>query len=221
MSGAVRVLVADDQHLFRESLALLINSGEDLTVVAEATTGEEAFAQAVAQRPDVVLMDIRMPGGDGIEATRRISAEPGLAGTRVLVLSMFELDEYVYSALRAGASGFLLKDVRPAELLDAVRRTHAGDSLFAPSILTRLVEHYLDRPAPGPRCTTGLGHLTPRETDILLLVARGRSNDEIAQDLVLSVKTVKTHIGNLLAKLRARDRAQLVIAAYRGGLVVP
>jgi len=221
MSGAVRVLVADDQHLFRESLALLINSGEDLTVVAEATTGEDAFAQAVAQRPDVVLMDIRMPGGDGIEATRRISTDPGLAGTRVLVLSMFELDEYVYSALRAGASGFLLKDARPAELLDAVRRTHAGDSLFAPSILTRLVEHYLDRPTPGPPCTAGLGHLTPRETDILLLVAQGRSNDEIAQDLVLSVKTVKTHIGNLLAKLQARDRAQLVIAAYRGGLVVP
>ncbi|MGX2993316.1 response regulator transcription factor [Streptomyces sp. JNUCC 64] len=221
MSGAVRVLVADDQNLFRESLALLIDSGEDLTVVAEATTGEDAFARALAHRPDVVLMDIRMPGGDGIEATRRISAEPGLAGTRVLVLSMFELDEYVYSALRAGASGFLLKDARPAELLDAVRRTHAGDSLFAPSILTRLVEHYLDRPTPGPARTVGLGHLTPRETDVLLLVARGRSNDEIAQDLVLSVKTVKTHIGNLLAKLRARDRAQLVIAAYRGGLVVP
>jgi len=221
MSGAVRVLVADDQHLFRESLALLINSGEDLTVVAEATTGEDAFAQAVAQRPDVVLMDIRMPGGDGIEATRRISTDPGLAGTRVLVLSMFELDEYVYSALRAGASSFLLKDARPAELLDAVRRTHAGDSLFAPSILTRLVEHYLDRPRLGPPCTAGLGHLTPRETDILLLVGQGRSNDEIAQDLVLSVKTVKTHIGNLLAKLQARDRAQLVIAAYRGGLVVP
>lgn len=220
MTGPVRVLVADDQHLFRESLALLIASAEDLTVVADAATGEEAVAQAVAHRPDVVLMDIRMPDGDGIGATRRICAEPGLEGTRVLVLSMFELDEYVYSALRAGASGFLLKDARPAELLDAVRRTHAGHSLFAPSILTRLVEHYLDRPTPPPR-TAGLGHLTPRERDILLLVAHGRSNDEIAQDLVVSVKTVKTHIGHLLAKLQARDRAQLVVAAYRGGLVVP
>jgi DNA-binding NarL/FixJ family response regulator len=169
--------------------------------------------------PDVILMDIRMPGGDGIDATRTITADPALAACRVLVLSMFELDEYVYGALRAGASGFLLKDARPDHLLDAIRRTHAGESLFASAILTRLVEHYVNRPAAAPG--RGPGLLTERETEVLTLVGRGLSNDELAATLVISVKTVKTHIGNLLAKLHARDRAQLVIAAYESGLVTP
>ncbi|MFD0821600.1 LuxR C-terminal-related transcriptional regulator, partial [Micromonospora zhanjiangensis] len=169
--------------------------------------------------PDVVLMDIRMPVGDGIAAARAITADAELRAVRVVVLSMFELDEYVYGALRAGASGFLLKDAHPDQLVDAVRRTHAGESLYAPSILTRLVEHYLAR--PGGRRAPALAVLTGRETDILVHVARGLSNDEIANALHISVKTVKTHIGNLLTKLAARDRAQLVIAAYEGGLVAP
>ena len=214
----VRVLVADDQPLLRHSLALLLDAAPDLAVAGTAATGDEAAGLAAELRPDVVLMDIRMPGGDGIEATRRITADPELGAVRVLVLSMFELDEYVYAALRAGASGFLLKDARPDQLLDAVRRTHAGESLFAPSILTRLVEHYLGRPATGPP-GAGLDVLTERETEVLALVATGLSNDEIAAALTISVKTVKTHIGHLLAKLAARDRAQLVIAAYENGLV--
>ncbi|MGA4539330.1 response regulator [Uniformispora flossi] len=216
---AIRVLIADDQPLMRHSLSLLVNAAPDLVLVGEAASGNDVFARARELAPDVVLMDIRMPDGDGIEATRRITGEPGLTATRVLVLSMFELDEYVYTALRAGASGFLLKDARPDDLLDAVRRTHAGESLFAPSILTRLVEHYLDRPAVRPPRTPP--PLTERETEVLTLVAHGLSNDEIAGTLTISIKTVKTHIGNLLAKLAARDRAQLVIAAYRRGLVTP
>ncbi|WP_369798025.1 response regulator [Cellulomonas sp. B6] len=213
----VRVLVVDDQPLLRHSLRVLVDGAPGTVVVGEAATGSEAVARAHALVPDVVLMDIRMPGGDGIEATRRITASPALAGTRVLVLSMFELDEYVYGALRAGASGFLLKDAHPEQLLDAVRRTHAGDALFAPAILARLVEHYVDRPAARP--ARSLAALTPRETEVLAHVARGLSNDEVAATLVISVKTVKTHVGNLLAKLHARDRAQLVIAAYESGLV--
>ncbi|SED75348.1 response regulator [Jiangella alba] len=213
----VRVLIADDQPLLRHSLALLLDAAPDLAVAGTAATGAEASALAADLRPDVVLMDIRMPGGDGIEATARITADPGLAGVHVLVLSMFELDEYVYAALRAGASGFLLKDARPEQLLDAIRRTHAGESLFAPSILTRLVEHYVGRPARAP--AAGLDRLTDRETEVLALVAAGLSNDEIAATLTISIKTVKTHIGHLLAKLAARDRAQLVIAAYENGLV--
>ncbi|WP_214401505.1 response regulator [Pseudonocardia lacus] len=212
----ISVLVVDDQPLMRHGLSVLVGAAPDLTVVGEAATGPEAVARSRELRPDVVLMDIRMPGGDGIDATASITAE---LPARVLVLSMFELDEYVHAALRAGASGFLLKDARPDQLADAVRRTHAGESLFAPSILTRLVEHYLDRPGGGP--VPRVDGLTPRETEVLVLVGRGLSNDEIAADLHIAVRTVKTHIGSLLAKLAARDRAQLVIAAYRSGLVAP
>ncbi len=217
MTAQIRVLVVDDQPLIRHSLRLIVDGEPDLVVAGEAGTGETAVARAHELRPDIVLMDVRMPGGDGIHATRRIGADPTLAGTRVLVLSMFELDEYVHSALRAGASGFLLKDAEPEQLLDAVRRTHAGESLFAPSILTRLVAHYLDRTQPRrARPPRGLTH---RETEVLVLVGRGLSNHEITEALHISIGTAKTHIGSLLSKLHARDRAQLVIAAYEHGLV--
>ncbi|WP_433532837.1 response regulator [Micromonospora sp. CA-263727] len=216
--GTIRVLIADDQPLLRHSLAILIDGTIDLAVVGEAGAGEEAANLARELVPDVILMDIRMPGGDGIEATRKVTSDPALSGCRVLVLSMFDLDEYVYGALRAGASGFLLKDAYPDQFLDAIRRTHSGESLFAPAILNRLIEHYTSRPATPPRRLDGL---TERETEVLALVARGLSNDEIAATLTISIKTVKTHIGNLLAKLHARDRAQLVITAYENGLITP
>jgi DNA-binding NarL/FixJ family response regulator len=206
--------------MLRQSLAMVIGNEDDLEVAGQAADGAEAVAQARAVRPDVVLMDVRMPRLDGLEATRRICADPVLDRTRVLVLSMFELDEYVNEALRAGASGFLLKDAHPEDLLDAIRRTHRGESLFAPSIMTRLVAHYLSAPRPerGERL---LRRLTGREIDVLALIGGGRSNDEIAHALMISIKTVKTHITHLLAKLAARDRAQLVIAAYDTGLVRP
>lgn len=217
-SPFVHVLIADDQPLLRHSLGTLIDGAPDLTVVGEAGTGEDAVRLARELLPDVVLMDIRMPGGDGIEATRSITADPALSGCRVLVLSMFELDEYAYGALRAGASGFLLKDAHPDQLLEAIRRTHDGESLFAPAILTRLIEHYVSRPAARGRRLDGL---TERETEVLALVASGLSNDEIADALTISIKTVKTRIGNLLAKLHARDRTHLVITAYETGLITP
>lgn len=215
---SIRVLIADDQPLLRHSLSTLISGTSDLSVAGEAATGADAARRAAELVPDVILMDIRMPGGDGIEATRLITADPALSGCRVLVLSMFELDEYVYGALRAGASGFLLKDAHPDQFLDAIRRTHSGESLFAPAILARLIEHYVNRPAvTGQR----LDRLTERETEVLALVARGMSNTEIATALTISIKTVKTHIGSLLAKLHARDRSHLVITAYETGLVAP
>lgn len=198
---------------------MIIDNAAGLTVVGEAENGVAALAMARATRPDVILMDVRMPQLDGLKATREISADPALATTRVLVLSMFELDEYVYEALRAGASGFLLKDTRPEHLIDAIWRTYRGESFFAPSILTRLIEHYVTAPRTHPR--PPVGQLTRREVEVLTLVGRGLSNDEIAAQLVISVKTVKTHISHLLAKVVARDRAQLVIAAFDAGLVQP
>ncbi|AGM07348.1 response regulator [Amycolatopsis keratiniphila] len=215
----IRVLLADDQRLLRHSLAIIIDATPDLVVVGQAEDGTQAVELARRLRPDVVLMDIRMPGQDGILATKEISARPDLAGTRILVLSMFELDEYVYGALRAGASGFLLKDTEPDELITAVRRTHSGESLFAPAILTRLIAHYVTAPphhSPPPPAG-----LTQREIEILTYVGRGLSNTEIAETLTIAVKTVKTHISRLLSKLSARDRAQLVITAYDLGLVAP
>ena len=219
MSG-IRVLLVDDQPLLRRSLAMIINNEPDLAVVGEAGDGAQALACARSTRPDIVLMDVRMPHLDGLEATRRICADPALSAARVLVLSMFELDEYVHEALLAGASGFLLKDARPEELIEAIRRTHGGESLFAPSILTRLVAHYVaapraDRPAPALRRLTG------REVEVLTLIGGGLSNDEIAFALAISIKTVKSHITHVMAKLSARDRAQLVIAAFNAGLVQP
>ena len=217
--SAVRVLLVDDQPLLRRSLAMIIDSAPDLTVVGQAGDGADALALARRTRPDVVLMDVRMPRLDGLRATRQICAAPELAAARVVVLSMFELDAYVYEALHAGASGFLLKDARPEDLITAIRRTHAGESLFAPSILTRLVEHYVAvPPAPPPPARQPL---TARETEVLTLIGRGLSNDQIATRLTISVKTVKTHVSHLLAKLAARDRAHLVIAAYDAGLVTP
>lgn len=221
---AVRVVLVDDQPLLRSSLAMIIDADPGLTVTGEAGDGVEAIDVVTATIPDVVLMDIRMPRLDGIEATRRICQTPELEHTRVLVLSMFELDEYVYHALQAGASGFLLKDSRPDELITAIERTHHGESLFAPSILTRLIEHFVSR---APANTAGhadalaMTRLTDREIEVLGLVGRGLSNEQIAQHLSISIKTVKTHMSHLLSKLAARDRAHLVIAAYDAGLVTP
>ena len=218
----ITVVVVDDHPLLRRSLAMVINNADGLRVVGEAGDGVEAIEVVGATAPDVVLMDVRMPHLDGIAATRRICESPTLRSTRVLVLSMFELDEYVFEALQAGASGFLLKDSRPDDLVLGIRRTHAGEALFAPTILARLVERYLRvSPASAARAAMPDGQLTAREVEVLALVGSGLSNTEIAAQLVISVKTVKSHIAHLLSKLAARDRAHLVIAAYNRGLVVP
>ena len=220
----VRVLLVDDQRLLRASLALVINSADGLRVVGEAGDGLEAVDLARASRPDVILMDVRMPRVDGIEATRRICGSPGLTAAKILVLSMFELDEYVFQALQAGASGFLLKDSKPDDLIDAIRRTHAGESLFAPTVLARLVAHYVGGVPRelGRLPASGLAaRLTEREVEVLGLIGRGLSNDQLAAHLTISVKTVKSHVSHLLSKLAARDRAHLVIAAYDHGLVRP
>jgi DNA-binding NarL/FixJ family response regulator len=210
-----RVLIADDQALLRGSFRVLVDSAPGLEVVGEASDGVEAVALTRRERPDVVLMDVRMPEMDGIEATRRICAETDV---RVLMLTTFDLDEYVFAALRAGASGFLLKDTRPADLLSAIEVVAAGDALLAPSVTRRLVTEFAKLPS-GP--ATRLDGVTAREQEVLSLIARGLSNDEIATRLHLGIATVKTHIGRLLHKLAARDRAQLVIAAYESGLVSP
>ncbi|MEU9048296.1 MULTISPECIES: response regulator transcription factor [unclassified Kitasatospora] len=214
-----RVLIADDQTLLRGSLRLLLDSQPDLTAVGEAADGREAVELAARELPDVVLMDIRMPELDGLEATRRIIAAH--EGVRVLVLTTFDLDEYVYGALRAGASGFLLKDTPPADLVAAIRVIARGEALLAPGVTRRLIEQFARMPELGRRPTTGLTAITDREREVLELVGRGLSNQEIADRLVVSLATVKTHVGRLLAKLAARDRAQLVIVAYESGLIVP
>ncbi|MEV6621961.1 response regulator transcription factor [Amycolatopsis sp. NPDC051106] len=210
-----RVLIADDQALLRGSFRVLVDSAPGLEVVGEASDGVEAVALTRREQPDVVLMDVRMPSMDGIEATRRICAE---SAVRVLMLTTFDLDEYVYAALRAGASGFLLKDTRPADLLAAIEVVASGDALLAPSVTRRLVAEFARLPT-GP--VKRLEGVTAREQEVLALIARGLSNDEIASRLHLGIATVKTHIGRLLHKLAARDRAQLVIAAYESGLVRP
>lgn len=208
----IRVVVADDQALLRGSFRVLVDSEPDLEVVGEAATGSEAVAVALEMRPDVVLMDVRMPEMDGIEATRRVRDV-----ARVLVVTMFDLDAYVYDALRAGASGFLLKDTPPADLLAAIRVVAGGEALLAPTVTRRLIEEFTRTPIL-PR-VKGLEGVTEREREVLMLIARGLSNGEIALHLQLSLATVKTHITRLLAKLEARDRAQLVIVAYESGLV--
>jgi len=215
----IRVLIADDQALLRGSFKVLIDLTPDLTTVGEAGTGAEAVALVREHRPDVVLMDVRMPDLDGIEATRRICADPDTAATRVLILTTFDLDEYVFGALRAGASGFLLKDTPPADLLAAVRVVAAGEGLLAPTAARRLITEFARRPEPDRPLPRELSGVTGREREVLVLVARGLSNTEIAGRLSLSLATVKTHVGRLLGKLGVSDRAQLVIVAYESGLV--
>jgi DNA-binding NarL/FixJ family response regulator len=218
---SIRVVVADDQTLVRAGFRLLVDSASDLEVVGEAVDGAEAVELARRERPAVVLMDIRMPRMDGLEATRRIAADELLDGVRVLILTTFDLDEYVYQALRVGASGFLLKDTPPADLLAAIRVVAAGDALLAPGITRRLIAEFARRPDPSRVAPAALQSLTDRERAVLGLVARGLSNSEIAQRLVVSPATSKTYVSRMLAKLDARDRAQLVAIAYETGLVTP
>ncbi|MGW5657519.1 response regulator [Streptomyces humi] len=208
----VRVVVADDQALVRAGLCGIIGTAPDLAVVGEAATGTEAVDLALDAHPDVVLMDVRMPDMNGIEATRRIT---GTGTVRVLMLTTFDLDEYVYGALRAGASGFLLKDAPPADLLAAVRVVAAGDALLAPGVTRRLIKEFAARSAPAPTMPTGI---TRREREVLVLVAEGLSNSAIAQHLHITQGTAKTHVGHLLTKLGARDRVQLAVLAHRTGL---
>ena len=217
----IRVLVADDQTLVRAGFRVLVESAPDLEVVGEAGDGAEAVELARQELPDVVLMDIRMPRMDGLEATRRIVALDRAEAVRVLVLTTFDLDEYVYQALRAGASGFLLKDTPPADLLAAIRVVAAGDALLAPGVTRRLIAEFARRPEPSAVAPAALAALTDREREVLALVARGLSNAEIAELLVVSGATAQTHVSRVLAKLGARDRAQLVMLAYETGLVTP
>jgi len=219
----IRVAVVDDQALIRDGLRTQLALAPDVDLVGEASTGEQAYLLARRERPDVVLMDIRMPGTDGIEATRRIVSDPSTRPARVLILTTFDIDDYVYAALRAGASGFLLKDATPEELLQGIRVVAAGESLLAPPVTSRLIRDVARRPGPPtrPEQTQALAALTDREREVLLLVAEGLSNAEIAERLVVSPTTAKTHVNRILSKLGHHDRVQLVVLAYESGLVVP
>ena len=216
----ISVLLADDQALVRAGFSALLDAQEDIEVVAEAEDGEEAVRLAKSNVPDVVLMDIRMPGLDGLSATREIAAQEQLSSVRIVILTTFELDEYVFEALRVGASGFLVKDTEPVELIRAVRAVASGEALLSPSVTRRLIAEFATRakePAQGPE----LDELTDREREVMALVAEGLSNDEIAQRLFVSPATAKTHVSRAMIKLNARDRAQLVVFAYESGLVRP
>jgi DNA-binding NarL/FixJ family response regulator len=247
----IRVLLADDQALIRAGFRVLLEAAGDITVIGEAVNGDQAVELARTERPDVILMDIRMPGTDGLAATRQIAADGALSGTRIVILTTFETDEYVYQALRAGASGFLVKDAEPEDLIRAVRVVHGGEALLSPSVTRRLIASLAGRvPAPGSAGADGvtraagtvhspgragrgaapgarglpgpdLARLTEREREVLSLVAQGLSNDELAGRLYLSPLTAKTHVSHIMTKLGARDRAQLVVFAYESGLVVP
>ncbi|MFE7216647.1 response regulator [Streptomyces sp. NPDC001698] len=216
----ISVLLADDQRLVRAGFRSILEDEDDITVVGEAADGDEAVTACRELRPDVALLDIRMPGTDGIEAARRIAADERLANIRVVILTTFDLDDYVYGALRAGVTGFLLKDTEPEELIHAVRVAARGDALISPSVTRRLIAEFASRvraPNPGPR----LNALTEREREVMQLVAAGLSNDEIAARLVLSPATAKTHVSRIMTKLQVRDRAQLVVLAYESGMVSP
>jgi len=215
----IRVLIVDDQAMVREGFGALLAAQPDIAVVGTAGDGAAGVELARRLGADVVLMDVRMPVLDGLEATRRLVGPAG-SGPRVLILTTFDLDDYVYEALRAGASGFLLKDAPAADLVAAVRVVAAGEALLAPSVTRRLIAEFAARPRPASARPVSLGALTPRETEVLRLIARGRSNTEIAADLVVAEQTVKTHVGRILAKLDLRDRAQAVVLAYESGLVV-
>jgi DNA-binding NarL/FixJ family response regulator len=216
----IRVVIADDQALVRAGFRALLDAQGDITVVAEATDGDDAVRATAEHRPDVVLLDIRMPGVDGLEATRRITADDRLAEVRIVILTTFDLDEYVFEAIRSGANGFLVKDTEPAELLRAVRAVVAGDALLSPGVTRRLIEEFAAR-AKDPKAVPGLGALTDREREVMALVGQGLTNDEIAERLYLSTATAKTHVSRTMIKLGARDRAQLVVFAYEAGLVRP
>ena len=216
----IRVLLVDDQALLRSGLRALLDAEADITVVAEAADGAEAHRLATEHVPDVVLMDIRMPGVDGLQATKAITGDPQLASVHIVILTTFELDEYIFDAIRSGASGFLVKDTEPAELVRAVRTAAAGDSLLSPGATRRLIEDYATRAKPAA-LSPALEVLTNREREVMVLVAAGLSNDEIAQRLVISPTTAKTHVSRAMIKLGARDRAQLVVYAYETGLVAP
>lgn len=215
----IRVLLADDQPLIRSGFRALLEAEPDIEVVAEAATGAEAITQALHHLPDIALVDIQMPEMDGIEATRRIAATPALTDTHVVILTNYGLDEYVFHALKAGAAGFLVKDVLPEDFLHSVRVAARGDALLAPSITRKLIDRYVSQAPPAPATTHT--PLTAREREAVTLVARGLSNDEIAATLVISPLTAKTHVNRAMTKLHARDRAQLVVFAYESGLVTP
>jgi DNA-binding NarL/FixJ family response regulator len=229
----IRVLLADDQALIRAGFRVLLEAADDIEVIGEAVNGDHAVELARAERPDVILMDIRMPGTDGLTATAQIAAADALGGVKVVMLTTFETDEYVYQAIRAGASGFLVKDAEPEELIRAVRVAHRGEALLSPSVTRRLIASLASRP-PGAAAAAGgrgpgspalpasdLARLTEREREVLSLVAQALSNEEIAVRLYLSPLTTKTHVSHIMTKLGARDRAQLVVIAYESGLVVP
>ncbi|MCM4081446.1 response regulator [Paractinoplanes hotanensis] len=214
----IKILIADDQAMVRQGFGALLTAQPDMLVVGDAADGAAAVTRSRELRPDVVLMDVRMPVMDGLEATRRLNQADG---PKVLILTTFDLDDYVYAALRAGASGFLLKDAPAADLINAVRVVAAGEALLAPSVTRRLIAEFAARPQSERPRPTALNALTPRETDVLRLIARGLSNQEISADLVVAEQTVKTHIGRILGKLALRDRAQAVVFAYETGLVTP
>jgi DNA-binding NarL/FixJ family response regulator len=217
----IRVLIADDQALVRGGFRMILEAQPDIQVVGEAANGREAVEQTRLRKPNVVLMDVRMPGMDGIEATRQLLAEAETAGPRILMLTTFDLDEYVYEAMKAGASGFLLKNAPPHQLSDAIRTVAAGEALLAPAITRRLIEEFIRRPRPAPSGPTELADLTEREREVLTLIARGLSNSEIAELLVLSEATVRTHVNRIFSKLSLRDRTQAAVLAYETGLVQP